>query len=140
MNSGTLRQQHQHRDRRDDPAVRHRPLEHARVDAIDRPEEPRVLRVVDVMLRRPRSRGFTFSQRADIIGVSVKLTSSDTRIANAIVRPKLCMKRPTMPLMKPTGTKIATSDSVVASTARPISCVASTAACIGGMPFSSMKR
>ena len=32
------------------------------------------------------------------------------------------MKRPTMPPMKPTGTKIATSDSVVASTARPISC------------------
>ena len=62
-------------------------------------------------------------------------------IANAIVRPKLFMKRPTMPPMKPTGTKIATSDSVVASTARPISSrrldrrlelVAS--------PFSSMKR
>ena len=42
-------------------------------------------------------------------------------IANAIVRPKLFMNRPTMPPMKPTGTKIATSDSVVASTARPIS-------------------
>ena len=69
-------------------------------------------------------RGFTFSQRAHIIGVSVKLTSSDTITANAIVRPKLCMKRPTMPLMKPTGTKIATSDSVVAITARPISLVA----------------
>ena len=50
------------------------------------------------------------------------------------------MKRPTMPLMKPTGTKIATSEKVVASTARPISLVAATAASIGGMPFSSMKR
>ena len=69
-------------------------------------------------------RGFTFSHRDDIIGVSVKLTSSDTITANAIVRPKLCRKRPTMPLMKPTGTKIATSDSVVAITARPISFVA----------------
>src|SRR6266566_2558394 len=50
------------------------------------------------------------SHRADIIGVSVKLTSSDTMMANAIVRPKLFMKRPTMPLMNPTGTKIATSE------------------------------
>ena len=70
----------------------------------------------------------------------MKLTSSDTITANAIVRPKLCMKRPTMPLMKPTGAKIATSDSVVASTASPISLVPSIAACIGGMPFSSMNR
>ena len=82
----------------------------------------------------------TFSQRADSIGVSVKLTSSDTMIANAIVRPKLFMKRPTMPPMKPTGTKIATSDSVVASTARPISAVASTAAWSWFSCFSSMKR
>ena len=63
----------------------------------------------------------TLSHRADSIGVSVKLTSSDTMIANAIVRPKLFMNRPTMPPMKATGTKIVTSDSVVASTARPIS-------------------
>ncbi len=79
-------------------------------------------------------------QREASIGVSVKLTSSDTRIANDIVNPKLVMNRPTMPPMKPTGTKIATSDSVVASTARPISRVASTAACIGGRPFSSTNR
>ena len=70
----------------------------------------------------------------------MKLTSSDTITANAIVRPKLRMKRPTMPLMKPTGAKIATSDSVVAMTASPISLVPSIAACIGGMPFSSMNR
>ena len=49
-------------------------------------------------------------------------------IANAIVRPKLFMNRPTMPPMNATGTKIATSDSVVASTARPISLVPSIAA------------
>ena len=70
----------------------------------------------------------TLSQRAASIGVSVKLTSSDTMIANAIVRPKLFMNRPTMPPMNPTGTNMATSDSVVASTARPISCVPSIAA------------
>ena len=85
-------------------------------------------------------RGFTLSQRAHIVGVSVKLTSSDTITANAMVRPKLRMKRPTMPDMNPTGAKMATSDSVVASTARPISRVPSTAACIGVMPFSSMNR
>ena len=79
--------------------------------------------------RRPRAAG---SHRADIIGVSVKLTSIDTRMANAIVMPKLFMNRPTMPPMKATGTKMATSDSVVASTARPISRVASMAASNGG--------
>ena len=70
----------------------------------------------------------------------MKLTSNDTRIANAIVKPKLVMNRPTMPPMNPTGTNTAISDSVVASTARPISRVASMAACIGGRPFSSTKR
>ena len=44
-------------------------------------------------------RGSTFSHRAASIGVSVKLTTSDTMIANAIVRPKLFMNRPTMPPM-----------------------------------------
>ena len=42
--------------------------------------------------------------------------------------------------MNDTGTKITTSDSVVASTARPMSRVASRAASIGESPFSSMKR
>ena len=81
-----------------------------------------------------------FSQRAHIMGVRVKLTSRETMTANAMVRPKLCMKRPTMPLMNATGTKIATSDRVVASTASPISCVAATAASAGAIPFSSMNR
>ena len=85
-------------------------------------------------------RGFILIHRAASIGVRVKLTRSDTRIANDIVKPKLVMKRPTMPPMNPTGTKMAMSDSVVASTASPISRVASTAACIGGRPFSSTKR
>ena len=82
----------------------------------------------------------TLSQRAAIIGVSVKLTSSDTMTAKAIVRPKLFMKRPMMPLMKPIGRKMATRDSVVAITARPISLVAWTAALNGCSPFSSMNR
>ena len=42
--------------------------------------------------------------------------------------------------MKAIGTKMMTSERVVAMTAIAISFVASMAACIGGMPFSSMKR
>ncbi len=42
--------------------------------------------------------------------------------------------------MKATGRKITTRLKVVASTAGPISAVASRAACIGVRPFSSMKR
>ena len=82
----------------------------------------------------------TRSHRAPSIGVSVKLTSSATRMANAIVNPKLCRNRPAIPDMNPTGRKIATSDNVVAMTASPISLVASTAASKGGRPFSSMNR
>ncbi len=82
--------------------------------------------------RPPRASGATS------IGVSVKVTSSDTMMAKAMVRPKLFMNRPTMPPMKATGRKTATSDSVVASTARPISRVPSMAAAKGVRPFSSM--
>ena len=61
-------------------------------------------------------------------------------MANAIVRPKLFKKRPMMPLMKATGRNTAMSESVVASTARPMSRVASAAATKGFCFFSSMKR
>ena len=61
-------------------------------------------------------------------------------IANAIVRPKEFMNRPTMPPMNATGRKTATSESVVARTARPISFVASIAAWNGMTFFSSMNR
>ena len=61
----------------------------------------------------PRSSQFgrlILSIRAESIGASVKLTSSDTAMAKDIVRPKLLMKRPTMPLRKATGMKTASSD------------------------------
>ncbi len=61
-------------------------------------------------------------------------------MAAADVRPNDDMKRPTIPPRKPTGMNTASSDSVVAVTASPISFVPSTAACIGCMPFSSTKR
>ena len=66
--------------------------------------------------------------RAASIGVSVNETNSETAIANEAVKPNDDMKRPTMPAMKPTGRKTASSDSVVAVTARPISFVPSIAA------------
>ena len=72
--------------------------------------------------------------------MSEKETSSETTIANAIVRPKQFMKRPTMPPMNATGRNTATSESVVARTARPISFVASIAAWNGLTFFSSMNR
>ena len=72
--------------------------------------------------------------------MSVNATRSETPIANAIVTPNEFMNRPTMPPMRATGRKTATSESDVARTARPISRVPSTAACIGGRFFSSMKR
>jgi hypothetical protein len=70
----------------------------------------------------------------------VKLTNSETAMAKAIVRPKLARKRPTMPPMKATGRKTASSDRVVARTARPISRVARMAAGNGLIPFSSIQR
>ena len=99
----------------------------------------KILESFDDLLRRRRA-ACSLSHRADSIGVSVKLTSSDTMTANAIVRPKLSMNRPTIPPMNATGTKMATSERVVASTARPISSVALTAASNGSMSFSSMNR
>ena len=74
------------------------------------------------------------------MGVSVNDTSRETAIAKDAVNPKDDMKRPTMPPMNPMGRKTASRDKVVAITAMPISLVPSTAASIGLMPFSSMKR
>ena len=82
----------------------------------------------------------TKSQRLDSMGVTVKATSSDTRMENAMVRPKLYMNRPTMPPMKATGRNTVTRDSVVARTARPISRVPWMAAATGDRPISSMCR
>ncbi len=78
--------------------------------------------------------------RAESIGVSEKLTMSETKMAKAIVRPKLLRKRPMIPPMKATGRNTAMSDSVVARTARPMSRVARAAATKGFFFFSSMKR
>ena len=70
----------------------------------------------------------------------MKLTKREMAMAKAMVRPKLFRKRPTMPPMKATGRNTASSEMVVASTARPISFVARMAASRAGIPFSVTKR
>ena len=78
-----------------------------------------------------------FSHIEQSVGVSVKETSIEIRMAAAEVIPKLKKYRPTWPVMNATGRKITQSDSVVAITARPISSVALMAASCGVTPFSS---
>ena len=78
--------------------------------------------------------------RADRVGVRVKLTSSDTAMAKAMVRPKLFKNIPTMPLRNATGTNTARSERVVARTAVPISRGPSMDAVKESSPFSSMCR
>ena len=62
------------------------------------------------------------------MGVSVKLTNMLTRIVAAIVMPNDLRNRPTMPSIMAIGRNTATSESVMAITARPISPVAAIAA------------
>jgi hypothetical protein len=64
------------------------------------------------------------SQREASMGVRVKLTNSEMAMEMPMVNPKLRRKRPGMLFMKATGRNTASSDRVVASTARPISLVA----------------
>ena len=78
--------------------------------------------------------------RADRLGVSVKATTSDIAMANAIVTPKPFINRPDIPDMNATGRNTAMSEKVVASTARPISRVAAMAAGKGFIPFSFTNR
>ena len=92
------------------------------------------------MFSDPRRIPLSLIQRAASIGVSVNDTSRLMAIAAAAVRPNDDMKRPTMPPRNPTGRNTASSDIVVAMTARPISRVPSIAARNGVMPFSSTKR
>jgi len=72
------------------------------------------------------------------MGVREKLTSIDTRIATVAVTPNCKSMRPATLERNDTGRNTITSERVVTSTARPISLVPTTAACMGGIPFSSM--
>ncbi len=63
------------------------------------------------------------SIRLHIIGVSEKLTSIEIITATLAVMPNSNSSRPVTLERNDTGKNTITSDSVVASTARPISCV-----------------
>ena len=67
-------------------------------------------------------------QMLDSIGSSVKLTNIEIITAATMVMPNSWKNLPMMPSMKPIGRNTATIDSVVASTASPISCVPSSEA------------
>ena len=67
-------------------------------------------------------------QTEDSIGSSVKLTNIEISTAATMVTPNSWKNLPMMPPMKPIGRNTATIENVVASTARPISCVPSSAA------------
>ena len=69
------------------------------------------------------------------MGSSVKLTNIDISTAATMVRPNSWKNLPMMPPMNPMGRKTATIESVVASTASPISCVPSMAAWKGVLPM-----
>ena len=64
-------------------------------------------------------------QMDDNIGSSVKLTNIEINTAATMVMPNSWKNLPMMPPMKPIGRNTATMEKVVASTARPISCVPS---------------
>ncbi len=74
------------------------------------------------------------------IGVRLKATTSEMRIAAVMVAPKDDKKRPMIPPMNTTGRKTAQSDRVVASTARPMSLLAASVASRLPIFRSSMKR
>ena len=67
-------------------------------------------------------------QTLESMGSSVKLTNIEIITAATMVMPNSWKNLPMMPPMKPIGMNTATMDRVVASTARPISCVPSIAA------------
>jgi hypothetical protein len=69
------------------------------------------------------------------IGSSVKLTNIEISTAATMVTPNSWKNLPMMPPMKPMGRNTATMEKVVASTARPISCVPSSEAWYGPLPI-----
>jgi hypothetical protein len=74
--------------------------------------------------------------REESMGVMVKETNSETSTAKVTVIPNWKKNRPTIPFITATGTNTATMENVVASTASPISAVASAAARRAGLPIS----
>ena len=74
-------------------------------------------------------------QTLESMGSSVKLTNMEISTAATMVTPNWWKNLPMMPPIKPMGRNTATMDSVVASTASPISCVPSSAAWKAPLPI-----
>ncbi len=74
---------------------------------------------------------------AQSIGVSVSATKLDNTTAPAMAIPNSLNNRPVLPLRNASGTNTATSEAVVAITAKAISRVPSRAAVTGSLPSSS---
>ncbi len=77
---------------------------------------------------------------AQIIGVSVSDTTVETATANASVTENSRNTRPTTPLMNRSGMKAAISETLIDTTVKPICRAPSSAAFIGGMPFSRLRK
>src|SRR6476646_1880278 len=72
---------------------------------------------------------------ADIIGVSMRATTSEKNTAIAAVQPNWTKNLPGTPLMNAVGRNTAISVKLVAMTAKPISSAASIAAWYGVLPM-----
>src|SRR5262245_3570944 len=77
---------------------------------------------------------------AQIIGVSVSDTTVETAIAKASVTENSRNTRPTTPLMNNSGMKAATSDTLIEITVKPIWRAPSSAAWIGAIPLSRLRK
>ena len=78
--------------------------------------------------------------REAIIGVSVRATKAENRIAAATVKPNSRNMRPILPGRKEIGRNTAVSVAVVAMTAKAISRLPSSAASIMGCPSSRRRK
>jgi hypothetical protein len=77
---------------------------------------------------------------AQTIGVSVSETTVETATAKASVSENSRNTRPTAPLMNKSGMKAAISEIEIATTVKPICRAPSSAALIGVMPFSRLRK
>ena len=126
----------QDRDRDDDlPPVRQAPEEEPSISVLDGPIEkpakgPGLLRVRSLV----RLSDALSNMRDAIIGVTVKDTSRERSVAETTVIPNCRKNCPTISCRKAMGPKTTTSQSVMATAARPISIRPRTAAVRGSSP------
>ena len=84
--------------------------------------------------------GASRTKCAQIIGVTVSDTTSDTAMANTSVTENSRSRRPTTPSMNSSGMKAATSETLIDTTVKPIWRAPSSAARIGEDPASRLRN